>query len=118
MAAGLTLGLLVASVEARITRIEIISVESPTFGGTAFGDVGRYEKLRGKLYGEVNPTDPLNAVIVDLDKAPRNARGMVEYVTDFLIIKPVDMSKGNGKIFYGINNRGNTGALGSLNDAI
>jgi hypothetical protein len=30
----------------------------------------------------------------------------------------VDMSKGNGKIFYGINNRGNTGALGSLNDAI
>jgi hypothetical protein len=118
MAAGLTLGLLVASVEARITRIEITSVESPTFGGTAFGDVGRYEKLRGKLYGEVNPTDPLNAVIVDLDKAPRNARGMVEYVTDFLIIKPVDMSKGNGKIFYGINNRGNTGALGSLNDAI
>ena len=115
--AGLTLGLLAATAEARITRIEITSVESPTFGGTAFGDVGRYEKLRGKIYGEVNPTDPLNAVIVDLDKAPRNARGMVEYVTDFLIIKPVDMNKGNGKIFYGINNRGNTGALGSLNDA-
>jgi len=57
-------------------------------------------------------------VIVDLEKAPRNARGMVEYVSDFLILKPVDMSKSNGKIFYGINNRGNTGALGSLNDAV
>jgi len=61
--------------------------------------------------------DPLNAVIFDLDKAPRNSNGRVEYTTEFLILRPVDMRKGNGKIFYGINNRGNTGALGGLNDA-
>jgi hypothetical protein len=115
---GLFLGLslLVSTAEARITRIEITS-RAMFARGMSFGDTGAYEKLRGKMFGEVDPADPLNAVIVDLDKAPRNAQGMVEYATDFLILKPVDMSMGNGKIFYGINNRGNTGALGALNDA-
>lgn len=49
----------------------------------------------------------LNALIVNLDKAPRNARGMVEFRTRFVIIKPVNMARGNQKILYGINNRGN-----------
>src|SRR5205814_5089227 len=58
-------------------------------------------------YLEVDPRDPLNAVIVNLDKAPRNARGLVEFNTPFLILKPVDMARGNHKIWYGVNNRGN-----------
>src|SRR3989441_9224626 len=117
-AAALFLGLsvLASLAEARVTRIQTTS-RVRFAAGTSFGDTGSYEKLRGKIFGEVAPPDPLNAVIVDLDKAPRNSRGMVEYVSDFLILKPVDMRRGNGKIFYGINNRGNTGALGSLNDA-
>src|SRR2546425_1516660 len=117
-AAALFLGLsvLASLAEARVTRIQTTS-RVLFAAGTSFGDTGSYEKLRGKIFGEVDPTDPLNAVIVDLDKARRNSRGMVEYVSDFLILKPVDMRRGNGKIFYGINNRGNTGALGSLNDA-
>lgn len=106
----------VGPAEARITRIEITS-RVVFAGGMSFGATGPYEKLRGRFYGEVAPTDPLNAVILDLDKAPRNGRGMVEYVSDFLIIKPVNMGKGNGKIFYGINNRGNTGAISGFNDA-
>ncbi len=116
IAIALTL-LLSGWAEARITRIQITSVESPTFEGTVFGPVGPYEKLRGRMFGEVDPADPLNAVIFNVDKAPRNARGMVEYATDFLILKPVDMGKGNGKIFYTINNRGNTGVR-SLNDSL
>jgi len=104
--------------ESRVVRIEITSVESPTFEGRVFGNVGQYEKLRGKIYGEVAPGDPLNAVIFNLDKAPQNANGMVEYVADLLILKPIDMQKGNGKIYYGINNRGNTSsALLRMNDA-
>lgn len=105
--AVMALLLIPALTDARVTRIEITSLESPTFDGRVFGNVGQYEKLRGKIYGEVDPGDPLNAVIVNLDKAPQNTNGMVEYVTNFLIIKPVDMRKGNGKIFYEINNRGN-----------
>ncbi|MBN3787984.1 hypothetical protein G3N94_13905 [Burkholderia sp. Ac-20353] len=101
--------LMTASIEtfsAGITRIEITSVESPTFNGKTFGDVGAYEKLRGKAFGEVDPNDLRNAVITDLQLAPRNARGMVEYSMDIYILKPVDVSKGNHKLFVEVNQRG------------
>ena len=63
----------------------------------------------------MDPKDPLNAVIVNLDKAPRNARGMVEFSSPFVILKPVEMAKGNHKIFYAINNRGNQQAISYFN---
>src|SRR5712692_7676642 len=113
----LALSLFGALAEARVTQI-VITSRVLFADGMPFGSTGPYEKLRGKIVGEVDPSDPLNAVIFNLDKAPRNARGMVGYVVDFLIFKPVDMSKGNGKIFYGINNRGNTGAIRTFNDAV
>ena len=64
-----------ALAEAHITRIVIIRVESPTFEGMTFGDVGQYEKLVGRAFGEVDPNDPRNALIADIALAPRNARG-------------------------------------------
>ena len=90
-----------------ITRIEITAVESPTFGGKVFGGAGAYEKLRGKAFGELNPDDPRNAIITDIRLAPRNLRGNVEYSTDIYILKPIDLSKGNHKLFVEVNNRGN-----------
>lgn len=101
--------LIPALAEARITRIEITRVESPTFEGVEFGDVGQYEKLVGVAYGEVDPADPLNAGIVNLDRAPRNVQGMVEYDIDVHIFKPIDMKRGNDTIFYTVVNRGNAG---------
>ena len=106
-----------ALAEAHITRIEIIRVESPTFEGVSFGEVGPYEKLGGRAFGEVDPRDPRNAVIADIKLAPRNARGMVEYSTDVYILRPVDSSKGNHRIFFEINNRGNNFSFGLLNSA-
>jgi Alpha/beta hydrolase domain len=104
--------------EARITRLEITRVESPTFGGTAFDSAGPYERLVGKAYGEVDPAHPLNAIIQDIALAPRNARGMVEYSTDIHILKPVDLARGNGVLFFNIVNRGNKGGLSSYNARI
>ena len=101
--------------EARIIRIEITSVESPTFEGRTFGSVGPYEKLRGKAYGEVDPTDPRNAMISDIELAPRNANGKVEYSMDIFILKPVDLRRGNHKLFLDMNNRGSMRVL-RLND--
>src|SRR3989442_9460221 len=98
-----------APVEARITRIEITRTESPTFAGASFGDVGQFEKLVGTAYGEVHPHHPLNAIIQDIELAPRTASGMVEYWTDIQIIKPIDMTKGNQMLFYHVVNRGNGG---------
>jgi hypothetical protein len=105
-----------APADARIARIDAQIVESPTFGGRSFGAVGQYEKLKGKVYGEVDPRDPRNAVIVDLQHAPRNARGMVEYSSDIWLVRPADQRRGNHRIFFELNNRGGNLSFGQLND--
>ena len=101
-------GMMCASVhtQAAIKKIQITTRESPTFGGYAWPGVGQYEKIVGKAYGELDPKDPKNAVIVDLQLAPRNTRGKVEYSFDFYILKPIDLSKGNHKMLYEPPNRG------------
>jgi Alpha/beta hydrolase domain len=92
--------------EARVVRFEV--EQTRLFAdGMEWGHAGAYERLDGRAYFEVDPFDPRNAVIVNLDKAPRNAEGMVEFSSPFFILKPVDMARGNQKLFYGINNRGN-----------
>src|SRR5947209_10244397 len=92
--------------QAEITRIQITSKQSPAFGGYSWPGVGQYEKIVGKAFGELDPKDPKNAVIVDLPLAPRNASGKVEYAFDFYILKPVDLGKGNHKMLYEPPNRG------------
>ena len=98
--------LAVAPAQARITRIVVAGTESPTFGGYSWPGVGQYEKIYGKAFGELDPADPKNAVIVDLALAPRNASGKVEYSFDFYLLKPIDLSKGNHKMLYEPPNRG------------
>jgi hypothetical protein len=102
--------------QARLTRLEILRTE-PFAGGEAFGTVGAYEKVVGRFHGELDPAQPLNAVIVDLEKAPRNAAGRVEYTSDFYILRPTDLAKGNGALLYDVNNRGNKRALIQFNRA-
>jgi hypothetical protein len=98
--------LLPSAADARVVRL-VVEQREPFADGVSWGSAGPYERLVGTAYLEVDPRDPLNAVIVDLDKAPRNARGAVEFRTRFFILKPVDMTRGNGKIYYTANNRGN-----------
>jgi hypothetical protein len=83
------------------------------FSGQSFGSVGAYERLDGVFYGELDPKDPKNAVIQDIELAPVNERGLVEYSTDFWMLKPKDMSKASGVLRYDAPNRGNV--LTSLN---
>lgn len=99
-----------ADAQARVTRFVVESRE-PYAGGASFGNAGAFERLIGTATMEADPANPLNAVIVNLDKAPKNARGMVEYTSPFWIIKPVNMARGNQKFWYAINNRGNSELL-------
>jgi len=100
--------------EARVVRFVV--EQTRTFAdGMSFGSVGTYQRLDGTAYMEVDPSDPLNAGIVNLDRAPRSARGMVEFSAPFFILKPTDMARGNHKIFYTINNRGNKTSIGRFN---
>ena len=88
-----------------ITAIEIKS-RAPFVSGARFGDAGAYERLDGVAIGELDPTHPTNRGVVNIDKAPRNARGCVEYRSDICILRPVDAARGNGRILYEVNNRG------------
>ena len=78
----------------------------PLADGAPFGDVGAYERVIGVARGEVDPDDPANKGIANLDKAPRNARGKVEYSTDVFLLRPKDPARGKGRILYEVNNRG------------
>jgi len=99
-----------------LTRL-VIHRKSLFAAGHEFPITGAYEKLVGKIHGEVDPKNPLNKVIVNLDRAPRNRRGRVEYWSDFCILKPLDMTRGNGKIFFDAPNRGGKRIVAFLNDA-
>src|SRR5215469_3640932 len=85
-----------ACVQARVVRVVIEHKESPAYKGQPFGEAGRYEWLRGRAYGELDPKDPLNAIITDIQFAPRNNRGMVEYSATFTLARPIDLSKTSG----------------------
>lgn len=103
-----------AATQGAVTRIEIQSRE-PYAQGREFSGVGAYETLRGKVFFEVDPDAPANKQVVDLDLAPRNAAGRVEFSADLELLTPVDRRRGNGALLYDVNNRGNKLALGQFN---
>src|SRR6516164_3483993 len=82
-----------AGAHARVTRVVVEKRESPGFSGQLFGKAGTYEILSGHFYGEIDPKDPHNSIINDIQFAPRNERGMVEYSATFTLAKPIEMSK-------------------------
>lgn len=100
----------------RVVRLEVTS-RGPAFGGRSFGAVGPYEILLGTATAVADPSAALNAGIVDLDKAPRNAAGLVEYRFEFDVLKPLDVTKGNGVLVYEVNNRGRNIVFGYFHGA-
>jgi hypothetical protein len=88
-----------------ILDVEINS-RCPFVGGATFGDVGAYERIEGVASGVLDPGHPRNRGIALLDRAPRNADGLVSYRSDFVLLRPADAAKGNGRLLYEVNNRG------------
>ena len=99
-------------------RLELSIAERASFAeGRPFEGAGAYERICGKAHFAVDPTSKAQTGIVDIDKAPRDARGLVHFTADFLILKPVDMTKGNRRLFFEWANRGNKRCLQFFNDA-
>lgn len=99
-----------------LTRLDIAQ-RAVVLDGQPFGATGSYEKIVGTMHFAVDPTHALHARVVDLDRAPRNAQGLVEFAADFYMLKPVDMDKGSGRLLVDCANRGRKVALGMLNSA-
>lgn len=88
-----------------ITGIEITRLE-PFVGSAPFGTAGAYKRIDGIASGALDPAHPANGGIALLDKASRNARGLVEYRSGFTVLSPVDPARGNHRLLYEVNNRG------------
>lgn len=110
VAATILCASLPVSARAQITEFDLQVVESPALGGRHFGDAGQYELLRGVVTGAVDPDDRRNQDIVNLERAPRNAAGRVEYRATVEIYRPVDMTRWNHGIYHTVSNRGGAGA--------
>ncbi len=95
--------------EAEVVRVDIAKR----------ADVGTsgYEKIIGAIHFAVDPADPRNRVIVDLDKAPTNAQHRVEFSADLYILRPKDAARANGVALIEVSNRGNKGLLSTFNRA-
>ena len=104
-----------------LTLAEVVGVDITTHtdvqNGAAFGDAGAYELLTGRIRFAIDPANARNQVVVDIDKAPRNAAGKVELMADLSILKPKDSAKANGTLLLDVVNRGNKTVLGSFNRA-
>jgi hypothetical protein len=101
---------------ADVVRIDV-KARTDVLAGRAFGSVGPYETLAGTIHFAVDPANPANRIITDIDKATKNAAGLVEFASDFYLIKPKDPARGNGTLLYEVSNRGGKGMIGFFNFA-
>ena len=99
-----------------VTRLEITS-QKPFADGQSFGTVGTYTQVEGTAHFAVDPLHPANETVADITLAPRNGQGLVEFSSDFRILRPDDPSKGNGRLLLDVLNRGKALALRNINSA-
>ena len=105
--------ILACSCFAAVTRIEIVD-RSEVLGGASFGTAGPYERITGKIFFAIDPKLAPNRIIADIDLAPRNAQGKVEFSSDFYMLKPREPAKGNGTALVEISNRGRKDLLNTF----
>src|SRR5215467_5843683 len=98
-----------------------IALRRPLAGGAPFtgpdGPIGPYEELKGRLRFAIDPRHAANRRITDVEQAPRNARGQVEWSSDVSILLPVDRARCSGRVLLDVVNRGNTVAVPNFNRA-
>ena len=107
--------MLAAHAEAGLVKLEIAKREVVA-DGASFGDAGPYEKLTGRAWFEVDPTMERNKAVFDIDRAPLNKAGKIEFSADMVILKPVDMELGSKTLFFEVNNRGRKISFGRMHD--
>jgi hypothetical protein len=77
--------------------------------GMAFGAVGPYELVRTVAAIAIDPASPANAAITDIDRARREADGLVHLESDVMLLRPYEPARGNGGLLAVVPNRGSVG---------
>ncbi|TAL00614.1 MAG: hypothetical protein EPO08_13070 [Rhodospirillaceae bacterium] len=113
---GLLFLALTRAAHADVDRIEVLE-RGLVADGKTFGNVGPYEQLRGRLYFAVEANAAENQAITDIKLAPRDGQGRVHFAVDFVLLKPADGARGNGRLLYEPPNRGRGLMLQQFNDA-
>jgi hypothetical protein len=108
---------LAAPATAEVIRFEPLGPPRPALEGRAFGSVGPYVEIRARATIALDPADPRNAAIADLDRAPRNAAGKVEATADVILLRPADLARGSGTLLVEPPNRGRRIISQLLNDS-
>ncbi len=83
--------------------------------GKSFGSAGPYERYTAKANFAIDPKASANRIVADIDLAPVNAQGLVEFSADIVVLKPRDSKLSNGTILFEVPNRGGQGALSMFN---
>src|SRR5688500_10759330 len=94
-----------------------IALRRPLDDGRGCGDVGPYGELKGRIRIAIDPTHAANQRVTDVELAPRNAAGRVEFAADVSVLVPVDRARASGRILLDVVNRGNTVAVPNFNHA-
>src|SRR5512138_3519423 len=85
---------------AAVRRVEVVE-RAPVAHG--------YERITRRVYFGDDPKAPANRIVRDLEFAPVNARGEVEYSAEFYLLRPADAAKSNGTVLFEVSNRGGRG---------
>ena len=112
----LAFSLVASPANAKLTRLEIEKREVVA-AGQSFGGAGAYEKLTGRAWFAIDPAHARNKTITDINSAPVNEKGLVEFSADMMILKPVHMENASGTLFFEVNNRGDKLTFAALQDA-
>jgi hypothetical protein len=75
--------------------------------GRRWGDAGAYEVVRGVVTFALDPKDPANQRITDIQFSERGPDGLVRGESDFCVLRPKDPAQANGGLFFSVANRGN-----------
>jgi len=114
--AGMLFLALTPAARADVERVEVLE-RGLIADGKTFGNVGPYEWLRGRLYFSIEANAAENQTITDIKLAPRDGQGRIHFTADFVLLKPADAARGNGRLLYEPPDHGRLIMLQRFNDA-
>ena len=96
------------SATAEVTKVALVE-RSDVLDGTSMHEVGPYERIIATAHFAIDPEASINRIITDIQYAPRNERGQVEFSADLHVLKPRNPAKSNGTVLFEVVNRGRKG---------